>query len=82
MIEDEKTGGQFQKRSRFLVSGVGALSNPKTCDIPGAENFTGRLFHSARWDHSFDYKDKEVVCVGKFNFLDYDLKTSTETKKH
>lgn len=65
VIVDQKTGREFQKRSRLLVSAVGALSTPKSCDIPGAENFNGRLFHSAQWDHSFDYKDKEVVCIGK-----------------
>ncbi|GKZ25330.1 hypothetical protein AbraIFM66951_000751 [Aspergillus brasiliensis] len=64
VIEDQRTARQFHKRCRILVSAVGALSVPKGCDIPGAEKYTGRLFHSAQWDHSFDYKDKEVVCVG------------------
>jgi cation diffusion facilitator CzcD-associated flavoprotein CzcO len=65
VVEDQRTGRTSQRRSRFLVSAVGALSTPKSCEIPGADNFTGRLFHSARWDHSFDYKDKEVICVGE-----------------
>ena len=66
VIEDQRTQKQIQKRCRILVSAVGALSVPKRCDIPGAENFKGRLFHSAQWDHSFNYKNKEVVCVGEW----------------
>ncbi|KAJ5107652.1 hypothetical protein N7456_004327 [Penicillium angulare] len=64
IIEDQRTGRETQKRCRILISAVGALSVPKNCDLPGAENFKGHLFHSAQWDHSFDYKDKEVICVG------------------
>ncbi|KAF9893503.1 hypothetical protein FE257_010815 [Aspergillus nanangensis] len=64
VIENQKTGRRFHKRCRILVSAVGALSVPRGCDIPGADKFTGRLFHSAQWDHSFDYTDKNVVCVG------------------
>lgn len=65
VIEDQRTKDQIQKRCRILVSAVGALSIPKKCDIPGAGNFMGRLFHSAQWDHSFDYKNKEVISVGE-----------------
>jgi cation diffusion facilitator CzcD-associated flavoprotein CzcO len=54
----------IQKRCKILISAVGALSIPKQCDIPGAESFKGHLFHSAKWDHSFDYKNKEVICIG------------------
>ncbi|KAF2709760.1 FAD/NAD(P)-binding domain-containing protein [Pleomassaria siparia CBS 279.74] len=52
------------RRCKILVSAVGALSVPKKCEIPGAENFKGPLFHSAQWDHSFEWKDKEVVVLG------------------
>ena len=48
----------------MLVSAVGALSVPKECETPGASNFQGPLFHSAKWDHSFDWKNKDVVVLG------------------
>ncbi|KAE8373493.1 hypothetical protein BDV26DRAFT_296878 [Aspergillus bertholletiae] len=64
VIEDQRTKHKIQKRCRILISATGALSVPKKCDIPGTENYKGRLFHSAQWDHGFDYKDKEVICVG------------------
>ncbi|KAF3017173.1 hypothetical protein E8E14_011873 [Neopestalotiopsis sp. 37M] len=51
-------------RSKILVSAVGGLSIPKPCTIPGASTFNGRLFHSAEWDHSFDWNGKNVVVVG------------------
>ncbi|PWN45759.1 FAD/NAD(P)-binding domain-containing protein [Ceraceosorus guamensis] len=50
--------------SKVFVSAVGGLSQPNDCDIPGHETFAGPLFHSARWDHSVDLKDKHVVVVG------------------
>lgn len=50
--------------ARIVVSCVGALSIPRKCDVPGAEDFKGPLFHSAQWDHSVQLKDKEVVILG------------------
>lgn len=66
---DAKTGKLATRRSKVLVSAVGALSIPKPCTIPGASDFTGRIFHTAQWDHSFDWKGKEVVMIGKITHL-------------
>ena len=63
---DGRTKQTYSRRCKVLVSAVGALSVPKSCDIKGHEKFKGALFHSAKWDHSFDWEDKEVVVVGKF----------------
>ncbi|KAF5539378.1 monooxygenase [Fusarium napiforme] len=63
-IRDVKRSGVTIRRSKALISAVGALSIPKGCDIPGASDFEGRIFHTAKWDHSFDWKDKEVVVIG------------------
>lgn len=49
---------------RVLISGMGALSVPRSCGVKGAETFQGPLFHSARWDHSADLTDKNVVILG------------------
>lgn len=65
-IRDVKTSEVMTVRSKVLISAVGALSIPKECDIPGTSDFEGRIFHTAKWDHSFDWKDKEVVIVGGF----------------
>jgi cation diffusion facilitator CzcD-associated flavoprotein CzcO len=58
-------------RAKVLVSAVGALSVPKKCETPGAESFKGRLFHSAEWDHDFDWKGKDVVVLGKDYLFGY-----------
>ncbi|KAK4983124.1 hypothetical protein LTR50_007409 [Elasticomyces elasticus] len=63
-VKDQKTKQTYARRCKILVSAVGALSVPKTCEIPGADTFKGSLFHSAQWDNSFDWKDKEVVVIG------------------
>ncbi len=50
--------------AKLLVSAVGALSEPRVPPIPGIEDFPGRVFHSASWDHSFDLSGKRVAVVG------------------
>ncbi|MFI5302879.1 MAG: flavin-containing monooxygenase, partial [Polyangiales bacterium] len=50
---------------RVVVSGSGhALSRPVLPDIPGLKSFEGKLFHSARWDHSFSLEGKTVAVIG------------------
>jgi cation diffusion facilitator CzcD-associated flavoprotein CzcO len=51
-------------RARFLVTGVGALSDPAIPEVPGLEQFPGRVFHSAQWDHDYDLTGKRVAVVG------------------
>lgn len=61
---DERDDSEFEVTARVFVPAVGALHLPNDCDIKGAENFKGALFHSARWDHSVVTKDKNVCVVG------------------
>jgi cation diffusion facilitator CzcD-associated flavoprotein CzcO len=63
-VKDLTTKSSTIRRCKILVSAVGALSVPKKCTIPGAESFKGPMFHSAQWDHDFNWKDKEVVVLG------------------
>jgi cation diffusion facilitator CzcD-associated flavoprotein CzcO len=50
--------------ARVLVSAVGQLHRPQIPDIPGRERFLGRAFHSARWDHDYDFNGKTVAVIG------------------
>ncbi|MDQ1458974.1 MAG: 4-hydroxyacetophenone monooxygenase [Actinomycetota bacterium] len=50
--------------ARAVISAVGQLNRPNLPDIPGIETFAGPSFHSARWDHSVDYRAKRVAVVG------------------
>ncbi|KAF2224979.1 cyclohexanone 1,2-monooxygenase, partial [Elsinoe ampelina] len=63
-ITNHGTKSTYTLRARAIVSGVGALSVPRQCEIPGHESFKGRLFHSAQWDNSFDWTNKDVVVIG------------------
>ncbi|KAK5135088.1 hypothetical protein LTR08_005613 [Meristemomyces frigidus] len=63
-IQDHQTSTTSIRRAKILVSAVGSLSVPKPCDIPGAKDFAGPLFHSALWDHDFEWQDKDVVVFG------------------
>jgi cation diffusion facilitator CzcD-associated flavoprotein CzcO len=53
-------------RAKVVISAVGGLVEPKGWpdEIPGIEDFKGPVFHSARWDESVDFTDKNVVVVG------------------
>lgn len=64
-VYDQNQKRSFQIRSLALVSAVGALSLPKKCDLPGRDEFAGKIFHSALWDHSFDHAGKHVLVLGK-----------------
>jgi cation diffusion facilitator CzcD-associated flavoprotein CzcO len=60
--ELETVGGTL--RAQILVAGTGPLHAPSIPDVPGLENFEGRAFHSAEWDHSHDLTGKRVAVVG------------------
>ena len=47
-----------------LVSGVGQLNRPVIPQLAGLDQFKGPYFHSARWDHGCDLKDKTVAVIG------------------
>jgi cation diffusion facilitator CzcD-associated flavoprotein CzcO len=51
-------------RARSLILGNGALHLPQIPDVPGLASFQGKTFHSARWDHAYDVRDKRVAVVG------------------
>ncbi|OJD38561.1 flavin-binding monooxygenase [Diplodia corticola] len=54
-------------RAKVVVSCVGGLVEPRGWPeegVPGRERFEGRVFHSARWEHGVDVREKDVVVVG------------------
>ncbi len=58
----DTTNGDFT--ADVLVGAVGALCEPALPAIKGIENFTGELFHSARWNHDADLTGKRVAIIG------------------
>ncbi len=52
-------------KSRFLITGVGILSQPTLPKIEGIKSFKGQSFHTSRWPHSpVDFTDKSVAVIG------------------
>ena len=61
-------------RARFVVMTQGSFNRPKLPGIPGIKDFTGHMFHSARWDYEYTggdaggglhkLGDKRVALVG------------------
>ena len=58
------TTASLTYQARTVISCSGGLSEPSYPHIAGLENFKGRLFHTARWDKSFDLTDKRVAVIG------------------
>ena len=48
----------------MLVSALGMLNVPSIPDFPGSERFTGRSFHSSRWDHTTELANQRVASIG------------------
>ncbi|MEO3750431.1 NAD(P)/FAD-dependent oxidoreductase [Streptomyces sp. B6B3] len=47
-----------------VVSATGPLSEPRTPELPGLDDFPGRVFHTARWDHEHSLRGRRVAVVG------------------
>jgi len=56
--------GGREVTARFVVSAIGAFVDPKPSGLVGLGEFTGRIIHSARWDHGYDLAGKRVAIVG------------------
>ncbi|MBJ7473130.1 MAG: NAD(P)/FAD-dependent oxidoreductase, partial [Solirubrobacteraceae bacterium] len=58
----DTTAGQY--RAQYVVAATGPLNEPALPEIPGLEDFPGGVFHTARWDPSFDPRGQRVAVVG------------------
>lgn len=47
-----------------VVTAVGMLDVPRIPDIPGADGFRGRTFHSSNWDHTKSTAGERVASIG------------------
>ncbi len=51
-------------RARALIWATGPLHIPAVPEIEGMDEFTGTVFHSARWDHGHDLRGRRVAVIG------------------
>lgn len=47
-----------------VIAATGVLHHPNVPDIPGLKDFSGPVFHSARWDHSVLLEGKRIGVIG------------------
>jgi len=59
----ELSNGECHQADVF-ISGCGQLNRPFVPDFDGIADFDGAAFHSARWDHAIDLRDKRVAVIG------------------
>jgi cation diffusion facilitator CzcD-associated flavoprotein CzcO len=63
-LKDLKTGETFSRSATVFVSAVGGFTEPRNIVFPGMEIFKGKIIHTARWDHSYDYTGKRMAVIG------------------
>ena len=59
-----ETGAGEGFGARVLIAAPGLLSEPALPLIPGLDEFTGTIFHSARWNHERDLSGDRVALLG------------------
>ncbi|MCW2982969.1 MAG: monooxygenase [Conexibacter sp.] len=59
-----EAGGGRTWTADAIVLATGQLHRPAQPALPGADGFAGHRFHSARWDHGYDLRDKRVAVIG------------------
>jgi len=59
-----RTRGGEQIEAEVLISGTGQLNRPYVPKIEGLDDFAGKKFHSARWDHDYDLTGKRLCVIG------------------
>ncbi|MBU1374363.1 MAG: NAD(P)/FAD-dependent oxidoreductase [Alphaproteobacteria bacterium] len=53
-----------QISARHVVMATGCLSVAKEPDMPGAESFSGRSYHTHRWPEGVDFAGQRVAVIG------------------
>lgn len=61
---DTKTQVKYTRTSTIFISAVGGISKPREIKFTGMEKFSGKVFHTARWNHQFDYSGKRLAVIG------------------
>jgi cation diffusion facilitator CzcD-associated flavoprotein CzcO len=63
-IRDVHTGVTTSTKAQVLISATGALSAPRSPNLPGISTFKGKSFHSAGWNHGINLCGKRVAVIG------------------
>ncbi|OCH95145.1 FAD/NAD(P)-binding domain-containing protein [Obba rivulosa] len=64
-LENTRTGERSVTTAQVFVGALGLLSEPKVPDdLKGVDKFKGKIFHTARWNHSVDFHNKRAAVIG------------------
>ncbi len=65
-VEDGETGEVERMTARFLFmcTGYYDYDHGYTPELPGSEQFEGRIVHPQKWTSDIDYEGKRVVVIG------------------
>lgn len=58
----DASGTEYE--AAVVVSAIGLFHTPAVPSLPGADDFGGVTFHSARWDHDHDLSGQRVAVIG------------------
>ena len=58
----ETSKGEYQAKT--VIFTTGPITEPSLPKLKGIETFKGEMFHSARWNHDYDLKDKRIAVIG------------------
>lgn len=50
--------------TRYLITATGFLSQPKVPDIPGIDDFGGRVIHTTEWQDDFEPAGRRIAVIG------------------
>lgn len=59
-----ETASGLTDSAEFLVAATGVLHKINEPEFEGIESFEGAKFHTARWDHDVELKDKRIGIIG------------------
>ena len=63
-LRDTKAQYEYTKTATVFISAVGGISKPRQVTFSGMEKFQGEIFHTAEWNHEFDYRGKRLAVIG------------------
>ena len=56
--------GEREVTARFVIAAIGAFIDPRPPDIPGFEDFDGKVLRTQEWEHDYDLTGKRVAVIG------------------
>ena len=63
-LDISSSAGEEKFICQSVISAVGQLNRPSYPDIPGVASFQRDSWHSAQWNHDYNFSGKNVAVIG------------------